>query len=123
MTQFRHFDTKRPDGCYVTFTQLTHDDTEASPRDWMDALTSIDDAERIGAWERGEWCLIGIQAEAEIIIVRDGTAIGHTLRSGGLWSVESDSDADYLASIYAEECEALLADIAMLGKGVIVEGV
>ncbi len=120
MTQFRHFDTKRPDGCYVTFTKLTHDDTESSPHDWMDDQEDMDVA-RLDAWHAGEWCLIGIQAEAEIIIVRGGTAIGHTLRSGGLWSVESDSDADYLASVYAEECEALLADIAMLGKGVIVE--
>src|SRR2546429_7432495 len=48
--------------------------------------------ERIAAFERGEWSMMGIYAEAEVLTPNRGGG-GHTIqtiRSGGLWGIQSD---------------------------------
>jgi hypothetical protein len=113
MSEYRNIDTARPDGCYVTFHRIERADTDADPRDYDT------DQARLDAYQAGEWHFIGIQAQAAIWIVRQGVGTRYTLTSPGLWAIESDSDADYLASIYADERAMLLEDITSMGAPII----
>ena len=108
-TQFRNIDTRLADGIYIRMDRIETFDDTASPLDWMD---ENEDRERIQAWREGDWHFIGIQARAEITIIRNGYGIMHELTSGGLWSIESDSGDEYLDEVFREECDALKADIA-----------
>ena len=91
------------------------------------------DYERMESLNRGNWCLIGIRAEAEIgipstsryivlpnIDIRTGKAsprdyLLQTITSGGLWGIESDSDKSYLESVEKEELADLRAQLKALG--------
>lgn len=46
-----------------------------------------------------KWAYLGIWAEAKVYI----QGISQTLRSGGLWEVESDSNLEYLREVEMEE--------------------
>lgn len=108
-THYRHFDTKRPDGCYVTFERIFEHDPDASPDDY-----DCYDSERKRDWLCGLWSFVGIMARAHVEIVRNGSGTAYTLHSPGLWAVESDSSEDYLDEIYAEERATTLTDLAPL---------
>lgn len=69
------------------------------------------DAERLAAYRRGDWHMIGIRAKATIWIQRSGYQTNYTIESPGLWGVESDSEKSYLDSVFKEECSILQADI------------
>lgn len=116
MTDYRMFDTKRPDGCYVSFARFEADDNDASPTDYLD-----ESDERVKSWRAGDWHFIGIQARADILIVRNGTATMHELRSPGLWAIESDSSAEYLTEVYGEEKAQLLDDLRAMGTPIVTE--
>lgn len=113
MTEYRMIDTKRPDGCYVTFERITSQDHDSNPNDYLfqDEDYREQDQARLDAWRNDEWSFIGIQAVANIVIVRNGAGAIYTLTSPGLWGTESDSDPEYLDGIYKEECDTLKADI------------
>jgi hypothetical protein len=113
MTQYRHIDTKRADGCYVTFTMITTPDNDASPHDYLfqDPDYQEEDQARLDAFNAGDWSFVGTQARADITVVRNGVGTSYTLTSAGLWGTESDSDASYFAEIYEEEKAQLIADI------------
>jgi hypothetical protein len=64
------------------------------------------DYQRAEAYNRGAWCMVGVWAEAEVIV--SGTV--QRIRSGGLWGIESDSDASYFEEVAREQL-AELADI------------
>ncbi len=49
------------------------------------------DYQRMEAYNRGDWHMVGIRAVAEVVTA-SGTI--QTLRSGGLWGIESDSGND-----------------------------
>jgi hypothetical protein len=70
--------------------------------------------DRIAAFKRGEWSMIGIRAKATIIIRRANYATHYELESPGLWGIESDSGEDYLKSVFDDECAILRADIEAL---------
>lgn len=108
MTDYNRFDTTLADGCYVRFERAEREDSDSDPRDWMD---ETDDAERIKAWENGEWSLMGIQAMAHCEIVRGGVGTYYTLMSAGVWGIESDSGEEYLEGVYQGEVDQLKADI------------
>ena len=120
MNQFRHIDTTRANGCYVTFERIEHFDTDATPRDYLFQNEDYREADqaRFAAWKNDEWHFIGIQAKAHITLVRNGVATSHELTSGGLWAIESDSDETYLAEVYEEEKTALMNDIRAMGEPV-----
>ncbi len=62
------------------------------------------DKERLDAYNRGVWEMIGIMAVATIHIpVHDGTAKIQTIDSGGLFGIESDSDDSYIQDIGREQ--------------------
>ena len=70
---------------------------------------------------RGDWCYLGIRAEAEIIgnEQKDGPNKWHgvvqTISSGGLWGIESDSDRSYLEEVQEEELSNLKTELRALG--------
>jgi len=74
------------------------------------------DYERMERLNAGDWCFIGIRAEAEYSVgeSRGGGRLCQTLSSGGLWGIESDSEQSYFASVADEK----LADLAAQLKGI-----
>jgi hypothetical protein len=73
------------------------------------------DYERMERLHRGDWCYIGIRAEAEVLIPSNGHSIVQEITSGGLWGVESDSDASYFKEIEDEELSELRKQLYALG--------
>lgn len=63
----------------------------------------------------GDWCHLGIMAQAEVTL--PGSDIVQRITSGGLWGVESDSEKEYLSEVEQEELTALAAELAVLGFG------
>ena len=70
------------------------------------------DYARAEAFNRGDWCMVGIWAEAKVKLSGE---VVQTIRSGGLWNIESDSGAEYFEEVAAEELEQLSAELAELG--------
>lgn len=56
--------------------------------------------------------MIGIIAKAEVVSAQ---GICQTIRSGGLWGIESDSGKEYLEEIATEELGQLREELAGLG--------
>jgi len=75
--------------------------------DWTYALEDMRRLESFG----DRWVTIGIYAKARIVI---GNVL-QTIRSGGLWGIESDSDESYIESIEVEELADLITILAELG--------
>ena len=119
MTQYRHIDTKCPDGCYVTFTMIQTPDNDCDPRAYLfqDEEYREEDQSRLDAFNAGEWSFVGTQARADILIVRNGVGTTYTLTSAGLWGTESDADPAYFAEIYEEEKAQLTEDIKAIQLG------
>jgi IMP cyclohydrolase len=69
------------------------------------------DYERMERLNRGDWCYIGIRAEAKIMIDN----VCQKITSGGLWGVESDSSREYFAEIEAEELYELRKQLTAVG--------
>lgn len=64
------------------------------------------DNERLDAYNRGIWEMIGIRAVATVHIpVSDNIAKIQTIDSGGLWGIESDSSKSYLQEIEREQID------------------
>jgi hypothetical protein len=70
------------------------------------------DYERSESLNNGNWCFIGIYAEAHVQIASDCV---QTIRSGGLWGIESDSGKTYLAEIEGEQFEELKKELVSIG--------
>jgi hypothetical protein len=75
----------------------------------------IRDYERMERLHHGDWCYIGIRAEAEILIPSGGHSVVQEITSGGLWGVESDSDKSYLSEIETDELAELRDQLRALG--------
>lgn len=69
------------------------------------------DYERMESLNRGDWSMIGIRAEAQILV--NGTV--QKIGSAGLWGVESDSGKDYLEEVARQELTDLEASLMGLG--------
>lgn len=133
MSEYRHTDTKLVDGLHVEWARIITPDDDNSPPDqrdegfWPsmdpDAPGYVDPAQfahehrkamaRFAAHAAGEWEYVGVQAEARCLIVRNGHGTYYTLRSPGVWGMESDCE-DYINGIYGEQKAELLADIAAM---------
>jgi hypothetical protein len=71
------------------------------------------DYERMEAYRRQEWCMIGIYVEAEVSYdTGNGTRRIEHLRSGGLWGVESDK---YIEEIERDELDDLKEHLERFG--------
>lgn len=76
----------------------------------------VDFSERYEEYKRGDFYFIGVQASIQLEIpINDNHRILQTITSPGLWGVESDSDKEYLNSIYAEECNTLTDMLTTMG--------
>jgi hypothetical protein len=93
-----------------------------------DGLTAEDvrkytrqDYERMESLNAGDWCFMGIRAEAEVIAdvktTGPGKWYGTTQRisSGGLWGIESDADRSHLESVQQDELSNLKSELLALG--------
>jgi hypothetical protein len=116
-TQFRNFDApSRPQVVTIEWERLTPDDQDASPLEWMDE-SDPDDAERILAWRDGDFSMIGVQAQATVIVpIGGGSFTVYEFTSPGLWAVESDSGEAYLNEIFENEKAELLEHVAKIGQ-------
>jgi hypothetical protein len=80
---------------------------------------TLQDYERMESLNRGNWCFIGIRAEAEIVIPQPGdkglAGICQEISSGGLSGIDSDSDRSYFEEIEAEELSSLRQQLTALG--------
>lgn len=73
-------------------------------------------------WQQGYWHYIGIKAVAVIVIPGDGASVCHyELRSAGLWGIESDRDASYLAEVYEEQKAELLEHIRLMAGAQVID--
>jgi hypothetical protein len=79
------------------------------------------DYERMESLNRGHWCFIGIRAEAEVVnlVVPEGPEKWHgtvqRISSGGLWSIESDSDDSHFAEVAKDELSNLKDELLAVG--------
>jgi len=71
------------------------------------------DYERMESLNRGAWCFVGVFAEAEV--QTNGMSTIQTIRSGGLWGIESDSDRDHFRMVESEELETLRTELHAIG--------
>lgn len=77
------------------------------------------DFERMESLERGNWCFIGVRAEAEIFLLpanslANSVHVTQTITSGGLWGIESDSES-YIASEEQNQLAELREQLTALG--------
>jgi hypothetical protein len=121
--QFRHIDTKKADGVYVQFVRKLVEDRHCTPTDYLfqDEEYREQDEARLEAWRRNEWWFVGLLAEAQIMVVENGTGSIYEIVSPGLFGIESDSGEDYLNEVYTEECETLCRHIKMMATFTEVE--
>jgi hypothetical protein len=66
----------------------------------LDHFYVLEDYRRCEALNNGDWNYIGVIAKAKLVGM--GGVI-QTLRSGGLWGIESDSDEEYIRQVEDEE--------------------
>ena len=73
------------------------------------------DYERMESLNRGNWCFIGIRAEANVSIPSGSSSVESEVSSGGLWGIESDSDDSFLEETIQEELSNLKTELIALG--------
>lgn len=83
------------------FNPQCNDNAEDAERDYQ----------RMLALDRGEFCYIGIRADAEIVTA----GVCQKITSGGLWGTESDSDEAYLKDLENEQLAELKEQLAAIG--------
>jgi|HubBroStandDraft_1064217.scaffolds.fasta_scaffold53842_3 hypothetical protein len=89
------------------------DDPESSPEDYLfqDPDYREQDQERLDAWKNGDWRMVGVYAEVEVVVA--GTT--QTIRTPGVWAVESDSDRSHFKDLGEQEHGELVAILAEMG--------
>jgi hypothetical protein len=70
------------------------------------------DYDRMESLDRGDWCFIGIRAQAQ---VQTGSAIVQDITSGGLWGIESDSGREYIEEVIRKELANLKTELLAWG--------
>ncbi len=73
-------------------------------------------AERLAAYNRGEWHMIGIRAKATVWVERVNYRTSYELESPGIWGIESDSGEEYFRETFSGECDMLREDIKYFGN-------
>lgn len=79
------------------------------------------DYERMQRLHRGDWCYIGVRAEAEVIANVQSEPNGkwhgvvQTVTSGGLWGIEDDSERSYIEEEQANQLAELKTELLAIG--------
>ena len=99
--QFRNFNTKRADGCYVLFERDVLKD------EYLDTSYLEQDGleDRLAAYQRGDFYFVGVRAVACCVIVRAGVGTYQNIESPGVWGIESNCGEEHINQIYEEEKE------------------
>lgn len=73
--------------------------------------------DRVMEFENGDVTHYGIRADAEIATSRNGgkSWLLNTIRSGGLWGIESDSDQDYFDEVGQDALSELKETLKVMG--------
>ena len=64
--------------------------------------------ERLDAYNRGEWGMVGVRVVATLT---DERGFSKVVESGGLWGIESDSDDAYFEEVAFEEWMVLREEV------------
>ena len=83
-----------------------------SPEETGNPDSVMQDYRRMEAGMNGEWCLVGVVASAMVTLT--GSVV-QTFASGGLWGIESDSDASSFAEVEKEELDNLKSELLAAG--------
>jgi hypothetical protein len=81
------------------------------------AKYAAQDAERLDAFNRGDWIMVGVRLRATVDLAPDDDGRISTIEitTPGLWGVESDSGENYFREIAADETAYLRDDLAAIG--------
>lgn len=90
-----------------------HRDLDSDPDiSWLETNDPAD-RERLRAYRRDEWTLVGVYATAEVQTRKQSTI--QTIRSSGLWGVENDSSKDYFDELRDEQLAELREELEAIG--------
>lgn len=70
------------------------------------------DYARMEAYNNGQWWYIGVEAWAEVQL---GSEVCQHVRSGGVWGIESDSDAAYITECQDNQLAQLRTELEQCG--------
>lgn len=100
------------------FFNPNHENYKGLPEDEIRKYC-LQEYARMESLNNGDFCFIGIRAEAEIglnsYVASEQLGILQTITSGGLWGIESDSSPEYLAEVEAEELSDLKSQLKAIG--------
>ena len=97
----------------LSFLEQSYSDVENDAE--RENMQKADEA-RLAAYNRGDWYMRGLFVEARISVpIGGGSFALYTLRSPGLWGVESDCGASYENEVWQEEEHALRAALKEMG--------
>lgn len=105
--EYRYFN---PSFNYVDKTGKPKDLTPEQVREYV-----RQDYARIEALQHGDWSVIGIRAEAEILIPSGSASLVQEITSGGLWGIESDSGESYFSEVEQDELADLRTQLSGIG--------
>ena len=94
---------------YRYFNPATTEKNNTPEENRANALADYARMEKLNS---GDFCYIGIGAEAEVQLTGDTV---QRITSGSLWGIESDSGRDYLESVEQEELGQLKTELTALG--------
>lgn len=87
--------------------------TQTKISDEDNRSNALADYKRMKQAEDSQFEMLGIIAKAEIQMTSDSAI--QTIRSGGLWGVESDSGADYIKEVQDDQLKELASELLSLG--------
>ncbi len=90
---------------------------EQSPAQLGSLEAAVANRRRLRSLQAGDWYFVGVRVAVDIGFVTEfgGQSNRFTLDSAGLWGIESDSGAEYFASVAAEEWDGLADELRALG--------
>lgn len=126
----QYSDTKTPKNfSNIVIARRVEDDEYSGPPDKMDdgfyplledcdgdtaqyAQLKGEAEKRMVRYEVGAWNYIGVRAVAQVNVpIGNGSMVTYTLKSPGLWGIESDSGEEYLQDVFMEQVRELLGHI------------
>jgi hypothetical protein len=72
----------------------------------------LQDYARTGGLNNGDWWFLGVRVDARVQLTGD---LCQDITSGGLWGIESDSEANYIEEVIAEQKAELRTELLALG--------
>lgn len=118
--QYRYFNPGSVESFDPKASWLTSSTETERKAEWLACMRSNakKDYERMESLNRGDFCFIGIKAEADVVlsVCKDSShLLTQTIRSGGLWGIESDSDDSFLEETEKDELSQLRTELKSLG--------